>query len=334
VRQSALRRVRIDALSDVSLSVSQGEIVSVIGESGSGKSTLGRVLVGLDQPNRGAVFFANRPVRALKKDDKRDFRRSVQMVFQNPYRSFNPMLRIGTSLKEAARFARRGKGEAERPASELLNLVGLQERYSRRFPREMSGGELQRAAIARALATGPRIIFLDEPTSALDASVRGQVINVLLKLRRDNKLALILVSHELDVVRVLADRAVVLFRGQVVEQGTAEIVLGSPSHPYTHALVVGEGLGTADDQLDNWMLGEIDETDAASTGCVYQARCPFVTDQCRSEPQILQEVAEGHFVRCRRALEIKAAQETGRLLNIMTGPRSEPGPQAGHGTAS
>ena len=324
VRRGALRRVRIVALGGVDLAVHEGEILAVIGESGSGKSTLGRILVDLERPDTGDVRFEGKPVPALRGDARRQFRKSVQMVFQNPYRSFNPMLTVGASIAEASRITGRSGRELARAVSDLLAQVGLDDRFARRYPREMSGGELQRAAIARALATEPRVVFLDEPTSALDASVRGQVINVLLELRRRADLALVLVSHELDVVRALADRVVVMYGGLVVEHATAGALLASPRHPYTRALIAGESLAPDVAELDNWLLGQGEAAASASLCCPYERRCPYATSRCRSEQQVLEPLEDHHGVRCWRAREIIDAEAQGRLRDLRTTAPAEP----------
>jgi oligopeptide/dipeptide ABC transporter ATP-binding protein len=184
----------------------------------------------------------------------------------------------------------------------------------------MSGGELQRAAIGRALATDPRVIFLDEPTSALDASVRGQVINVLLDLRRRADLALVLVSHELDVVRALADRIAVMYGGLIIEQGKAEPLLTHPQHPYTRALIAGESPSPAALRLDEWMVGPGEALASLGSGCPYEGRCPYAVQRCRDQSQVLALVGEGHVVRCWRASEIAEADARGELASVRTVP--------------
>jgi peptide/nickel transport system ATP-binding protein len=324
IRQGALRRTRVEALGGVDLAVREGEILAVIGESGSGKSTLGRVVVGLERFDAGDLRFEGDSVAELHGDARREFRKSVQMVFQNPYRSFNPMLSIGASIAEASRITGRSGRELARAVNDLLTQVGLDERYATRYPREMSGGELQRAAIARALATEPRVIFLDEPTSALDASVRGQVITVLLELRRRADLALVLVSHELDVVRALADRVLVMYGGQVVEDAGAEAVLERPLHPYTRALIAGESLSADVQELIKWMVGQPDVNGSATNACRYAPRCPYAMDRCRSEPQALESLDDGHAVRCWRARDIAEAEARGQVADLRTTPAADP----------
>jgi ABC-type glutathione transport system ATPase component len=224
------------ALDDVSISVRAGEIVGVVGESGSGKSTLGKILIGLMRPDSGEVLFRGAPLTTLAGGGWREYRRSVQAVFQNPLRSFNPMWTIGKTLREASSFAQHSSRTPSWAAEELLEQVGLGREFATRRPSQMSGGELQRAAIARALATDPALIFLDEPTSALDVSVRGQVINLLLELHERRSLAILWVTHELAVVRATADRVVVMRHGNVIEEGPAAAVFGRPVHAYTQAL--------------------------------------------------------------------------------------------------
>lgn len=317
IRAGILRRAQVPAVSDVDVSVREGEILGLIGESGSGKSTLGRILVALERPDSGTIRFEGEAITTLRHDAWRDFRRAVQMVFQSPYRSFNPMLTIGASISEACRITGRRGAALQRRVVELLALVGLDDGYAGRYPREVSGGELQRAAIARALATDPHVIFLDEPTSALDVSVRGQVVNVLLDLRRRSDLALVLVSHELDVVRALADRIAVMYGGRIVEEGPAQSVLSRPKHPYTRALIAGESSTDNGDRVDEWMAGQMEApVSSLTSGCPYQGRCPYVVRRCREEAQILTAVHTEHAVRCWRAEEIDDASERGDLALI------------------
>lgn len=299
-------RRTIRALDDVTVSVNQGEILAVIGESGSGKSTLGKFLAGLVEADRGEVRFRTQPIRRQSRENSNRYRRGVQIVFQNPLRSFNPMLTIGSTLKDPLRMLRiTGKG-ADRRVAELLDSVGLDPRYAARHPHQLSGGELQRASIARALATEPDILILDEPTSALDVSVRGQVINVLLELRRSRDLAMLVITHDLRVVRALADQVAVMYLGQIVESGPAASVLRRPEHPYTRALIA-TAFGLEEPWLGqpgDWAaVTEATDLPAEFSGCRLSPRCAFALEKCRS-PQPLEPRLDGRLVRCWRVDEI------------------------------
>ena len=275
------------AVDRVSLSVGVGEILVIIGESGSGKSTLGRIFLGLVEPDDGEVLFRGSPITAHNRQARREYRRSVQAVFQNPQRSFNPSRTIGGSIREALTYA--GELSSQKRVDELLALVHLNPEVTNRRPDQMSGGELQRAAIARALAPNPDVIFLDEPTSALDASIRGQIINLLIEIQETIDASLIWVTHELPVARAVAHRIAVMYMGEVVEQGLADQFIRSPRHPYSIAL-----------------LGESGLPDAAtvegppSEGCRFAPRCPLAQPSCWAERQSLRVVDE-RLVRCWRS---------------------------------
>jgi peptide/nickel transport system ATP-binding protein len=226
----------VNALRGVSIEVGEGESVGIVGESGSGKTTLARCLLGLTTPDEGAIEIAGIPAAdygRLAPGERRRLRRTVQMVFQDPYSSLNAALSIGSTLKEALAVAGRPKEEV----GPLLQQVGLPSAYARRKPAALSGGERQRVAIARALAVGPRVLVCDEPVSALDVSVQAQILNLFARLRRELGLAYVFITHDLAVVRQVADRVYVLYRGEVVEHGGVDDVLERPRHPYTIRLI-------------------------------------------------------------------------------------------------
>ena len=236
VRSVVKRFGPVTALKGVTVEVGDGEIVGIVGESGSGKSTLARCLLGLAMPDEGTIEIAGIQAAdygALPPDERRRLRRTVQMVFQDPYSSLNPALSIGSTLKEALWVAgRRRDGVAG-----LLERVGLPRAYARRKPASLSGGERQRVAIARALAVEPRVLVCDEPVSALDVSVQAQILNLFARLRRELGLSYLFITHDLAVVRQVADRVYVLYRGEVVESGSVDDVLARPRHPYTVRLI-------------------------------------------------------------------------------------------------
>jgi oligopeptide/dipeptide ABC transporter ATP-binding protein len=229
------------------------------------------------------------------------------MVFQNPLSSFNPMLSIGATLVDSMRLRGDLNRSARRDeAARLLERVGLPKEYAERFPSEMSGGQLQRVGVARALAPNPRMIFLDEPTSALDMSVRGQIMNLLLDLQSEYGLTYLLVSHDLRVVRAMAHYVHVMYLGQVVEEGPVEQVLTHPQHPYTQGLLAATAVGRFDRAVLKAaprVRGEVLQLSPTYLGCKLTRRCPLEMEVCRQEPQILQSVGPDHRVRCWRALE-------------------------------
>lgn len=232
------RCAEVRAVAGVSLGLDRGETIGIVGQSGSGKSTLARLLLALEKPDRGAVQFQGRSISDLPEARVRPLRRRMQAVFQDPSTSLDPCLRVGTIIAEPLVAHSIGNAsDRRRRVSELLDQVGLPATSAGRFPREFSGGERQRIAIARALSTDPYLLILDEPTSSLDVSVQAQIIDLMAALRRANELALIWISHDLAVVREVCERVAIMHGGQFVEQGSTARVLDSPEHPYTRALL-------------------------------------------------------------------------------------------------
>jgi len=226
------------AVDGVSLEVRPGRTLALVGESGCGKTTLGRLLVGLDRPDTGVVRYGDRPLSGMSRPEMRAFRRAVQIVFQDPYGSLNPRLTAGAALREVLEVHGIARGPSARSAvAELLERVGLDAGAAARYPHEFSGGQRQRLGIARALAVGPRILVADEPVSALDVSVQARILGLLGDLRRDLGLGFLFISHDLAVVRQVADEVAVMRRGRIVEAGPIDRVYGSPADPYTSDLL-------------------------------------------------------------------------------------------------
>lgn len=295
-------------LSDVSIDVGVAEVVAVVGESGCGKTTLGKVVVGLLRSQWGEVLFEGRNVASLSGRARRMWRRSVQVVQQDPYASLNPGLTIGKTLSGGLKcyhIVRRRDVEEE--VFRLLELVGLEgtAEFTRRFPHQLSGGQRQRVAIARALSVQPKLIVADEVTSMLDVSMRVAILDLLLSIRDKLGVGCMFISHDLGVVRYVAreGRTVVMFFGSVVEVGPTEDVIRFPLHPYTWSLV--EAVPVPDPVEARRRRGRQGalklEGGASSGGCVFAMRCPFVVDRCRREVPMLSEVSPGRFVRCNRA---------------------------------
>ena len=306
VRDALGRRAgAVHAVDGVSLSVAEGEVLAIVGESGCGKSTLGRVMLRLIEPDSGSVRFAGEDLASLSPAALRARRRDMQIIFQDPFGSLDPRMTVAQAIAEPLRLHRLvPRGQEAARVAELLRRVGLRPESAGRWPHEFSGGQRQRIAIARALASNPRLIIGDEPVSALDVSVQAQVINLLRDLIRDLRLTFVLVSHDLGVVRHVADRVAVMYLGRIVEEGPAEDVLGAPRHPYTRALVAAmPGAQTKTPPLE----GDVPSPIAPPSGCRFHTRCAFAAERCRAESPRLEGV--GHAVACHFAASLPPPAE-------------------------
>ena len=299
VRVGAWRRGSVRSVDGVSFRIRQGEVMGLVGESGCGKSTLARVLVRLLAPDSGSVTIAGRDLASLRGEALRRFRTSMQLIFQNPYAALDPRMRIGTSLE--APLAQHGIGterERRRHAADMLREVGLDESFVERLPRQCSGGELQRIVIARALLLEPRFLVCDEPTSALDASLRAQIVNLLVDLKSRFDLTLLVISHDLRVVRYASDRVAVMYLGRIVEIGERDAVFDDPLHPYTRALIAASlleenGLAAGDD-----VRGEPPSPLDPPRGCCFHPRCAIARPRCMSEAPELMGAPGDHRAAC------------------------------------
>ncbi len=280
----------VKALVGASLRLEAGATLAVVGESGSGKSTLARLLTLLEEPTSGALIIDGEDVVDANEETRKRLRREVQIVFQNPYGSLNPRQRIGKALEEPLLVnTKLSAREREQAAREMMAKVGLRPEYYRRYPHMFSGGQRQRIAIARALMLKPKILVLDEPVSALDVSIRAQVLNLLAALQEEYKLAYVFVSHDLSVVRHIADEVMVIYLGHVVETGSREAIFSNPQHPYTRALLSATPMADPDAKRERIILsGELPSPFNPPSGCPFNPRCPLVMDRCRVEDPTLE----------------------------------------------
>ena len=286
----------IHAVNNVNLDIHKGEILAIAGESGCGKSTLARAILQLERVKSGEIFFKSKNILKLSKDELKSFRCQAQMIFQNPYASLNPKMKIFDILKEPleinTKFSRK---EISDIVKEKIKLVGLDESCLKLFPHEFSGGQRQRIAIARALIINPEFILADEPVSALDVSIQAQVINLLKELKEKYNLTFLLITHDMSVIRYLADRIAVMYLGEIVEIGKTEDIFNSPLHPYTKALLssVPEINKTNKKVI---LKGDLPSPADLPQGCKFHTRCPYVMEKCKHS--IPQETGANHKVKC------------------------------------
>jgi len=293
----------VQAVNDASLALRRSEAVGLVGESGSGKSTVGRLLLGLLRPTAGEVAFAGVDLNVASRPRLTRLRPRMQLIFQDPYSSLDPRRRVGAQIADGPVIHRlwRREERAGRIAA-LLGQVGLAADYAQRYPAQFSGGQRQRLAIARALATRPDFLVADEPVSALDLSVQAQVLNLLADLRRDLGLTMLFISHDLAAVRALCDRVVVMYLGRVMEEGPTQVVFSKPEHPYTLALLSAvPSLDPARRQTRILLPGEPPSATDPPSGCVFRTRCRFALPECADAvPPLRQGLAAGHLKACIR----------------------------------
>ncbi|WP_433213940.1 oligopeptide/dipeptide ABC transporter ATP-binding protein [Microtetraspora malaysiensis] len=295
----------VHAVENVSLRLQPGETLAIVGESGCGKSTVARLAVGLIPPTMGAVRVDGAPVRARM---DRATRRHVQFVAQNPWSALNPRKTIGHSVGQPLAVHGLCSSSAERKArvAELLEQVGLPADYATRRPSGVSGGELQRVTVARALAAQPRVIVLDEPTASLDVGVKATVINLLLDLQASLGLSYVLITHELDIARHLATHVAVMYLGRIVEHGPAEAIFSVPRHPYTRTLLAAIPVPDPARRGLTAITGEVPSAVHPPPGCAFHPRCPYVTDACRDRVPHLLDIGDDRTSACLRDGEIPA----------------------------
>ncbi|MBM3679155.1 MAG: ABC transporter ATP-binding protein [Actinobacteria bacterium] len=289
----------VRAVAGATLAVERGQIVGLVGESGCGKSTLARTACGLIAPSAGSIRFEGAPVTPLGRRARPRNETRLQMVFQNPFSSLNPRRAVGSQIGDSLEILEGLTGAArEQRLAELFELVGLAPGAARRFPHEFSGGQRQRIAIARALAARPTVIVLDEPLSALDTSAQAQIANLLASLARDLELGLLLISHDLAIVRQISHAVSVMYLGVVVESASKTAIWDDARHPYTQALIASiprvDGAGV----LPASLPGEVPDPARPPAGCRFHPRCPVVLDRCRTDVPPTTDLAEGHAAAC------------------------------------
>ena len=299
----------VRAVDGVSFSVDSGETLALVGESGCGKSTVSRLVLRLIEPDQGEIRFEGRDLLAMSASRLRAFRRDAQIIFQDPYASLNPRMTVGQILTEPLALHDLVPSERRRErVEELLQLVGLEPRAARRYAHEFSGGQRQRIAIARALAVEPKLIICDEPVSALDVSIRAQILNLLHDLQQRLSLAYIFVSHDLAVVKHIADRVAVMNLGHIVETADAGTLFASPRHPYSRALLSAIPVPRPQAKRSRMVLeGEMPSAIDPPSGCKFHTRCPHAIERCRTEAPRLLAGTAGHLTACHRADELPAA---------------------------
>ena len=299
----------VRALDGASFSLAQGQTLAVVGESGCGKSTLARLVTLIEKPTSGRLLIDGKDARSANSAERRELRQAVQIIFQDPYGSLNPRKKVGAILEEPLTINTRMSGAEKRArAEEMMARVGLRPEYYGRYPHMFSGGQRQRIAIARALMLQPRVLVADEPVSALDVSIRAQVLNLLMDLQEEFKLAYLFISHDLSVVRHIADDVMVMYLGRPVEHGPGETIFAQPRHPYTQALLASTpAVDPARRRRRITLSGELPSPLDPPSGCAFHRRCAFATDLCAKDWPLLRDV-DGRQVACHHAEVIAAGK--------------------------
>ena len=297
------KKLTVYAVDGVDFEVMPGETLGLVGESGCGKSTTGRAILQLIKPTAGRVWFEDQEITGLTTDQLRPLRQRMQIIFQDPYGSLNPRMTVGDIVAEPLHTHNlaASKRDADERVQALMERVGLDPRFIRRYPHEFSGGQRQRIGIARALATSPKFIVCDEPISALDVSIQAQVMNLMRELQRELGLTYLFIAHDLSAVRHISDRIAVMYLGKLVEVGPARKITDDPQHPYSEALI--SAVPIPDPEIERTrqrivLQGDVPSPMSPPSGCSFHPRCPYVMDRCKTEEPVLRPRAEGRAVAC------------------------------------
>jgi oligopeptide transport system ATP-binding protein len=300
---SRVRRI-VKAVDGVTIDIYPGETLGLVGESGCGKSTLGRALLRLTEPTSGQVLFRGKDLAHLSQKEMRDERKFLQMIFQDPYASLNPRMTVGQIISEPIETFKLARGrEAEERVHDLMETVGLNKRFIKRYPHEFSGGQRQRIGIARALAVDPDFIVADEPISALDVSIQAQIMNLMEKLQREKNLTYLFISHDLRAIRHVSDRVAVMYLGKLVEIADAKIIYDEPLMPYTKALISAVPVPDPDVEATRQRIvleGDVPSPINPPQGCRFHTRCPYAIQACKEVVPPLAEIKPDHFAACIR----------------------------------
>ncbi|MFO8150301.1 MAG: ATP-binding cassette domain-containing protein [Trueperaceae bacterium] len=304
IRGGVFSRVvaNVKAVEEVSLTIRRGEVVGLVGESGSGKTTAGRAILRLIEPTDGEIIFEGVDIAKLPKAKMRDYRKEMQIIFQDPFASLNPRMSVGDIIGEALTIHNLARGKAkEDRVADLLERVGMNAGHMRRYPHEFSGGQRQRIGIARALAVDPKFIVADEPVSALDVSIQAQVVNLLQDLKDELGLTMLFIAHDLGVVEYISDKVVVMYLGRIMEIAPSKELYRNPVHPYTEALLSAVPIPDPTIKRERVILqGDIPSPINPPSGCVFRTRCPIAIEDCKHVVPPLEEVGPGHLKACIR----------------------------------
>ena len=296
------KKASVKAVDDVSLTVYEGETVGLVGETGCGKSTLGRTILKLTEPTDGTICLEGEDITHYSERKLRGYRQKMQIVFQDPYSSLDPRQTIGKALEEVLKIQGIRENCKEK-VLETLELVGLSPEVYNRYPHEFSGGQRQRVGIARALILNPVFLVCDEPVSALDVSVQAQIVNLLKRVQKERKLASVFISHDINVVRYISDRVVVMYLGHIVEEAPTDELIRNPKHPYTQSLLASvPNMNPRERKKHAALEGEIPSPMDPPSGCVFHTRCPYAAEECKRDVPEYREVSDGHWVACKHCL--------------------------------
>ena len=289
----------IHAVNNLSLDIKKGEILAVAGESGCGKSTLAKAIILLENAKSGEIKFQDENIFTMNKSELKNFRKKVQMIFQNPYSSLDPKMKIFDTLKESLKINTDfDENEIEKIIYKTIEKTGLDKECLKLYPHEFSGGQRQRIAIARALVLNPEFILADEPVSALDVSIQAQIINLLKELKEDYNLTFLFISHDMSVIKYLADRVAIMYLGEIIELGKTDEIFFAPEHPYTKALLSSVPQITGNTEEKIVLEGDLPSPADLPAGCKFHTRCPYCMPVCREKIPPQSRITDSHFVKC------------------------------------